>query len=327
MALKRSGRGYPVNFVEPPPEQIDLPVDCPICFDVLYQPKMVSCCKHSFCTHCIGRIESDKKPCPLCGQKFDLTDNIQLIRILNSLKVYCPHRERGCEWKGELGDLQSHFNKDPKSNKLFIGCPFQKIQCGLCQSHSCERRLMTDHVLTQCPNRDVECEYHYAGCDVKKPQQQLESHGREAVSLHLSLVANLVQGSLSQKDNEIQELKEELRQQSEQIQELKQQHANVQRLTEVIRGELRRERHANHERHWMALLLLVTVGGIIHAYMYLHNDSSVELSSKIKNLTFHQQLLKEQFTNSCTYMSAVTHYRTLTLSLVIVMLVSLLIVH
>ena len=51
-----------------------------------------------------------------------------------------------------------------------------------------------NYVLTQCPNRDIAYEYHFAGCDVKKLQGQLESHGREAVSLHLSLVANLFQG-------------------------------------------------------------------------------------------------------------------------------------
>ena len=299
-----------MNFVEPPQEQqiTELPVECPICHDVLYQPKMVSCCKKSFCTDCISRhIESGSKPCPLCRKtEFELTDNVQLICILNCLKVYCPHRESGCEWKGELGNLQSHFNKDPESSKLLTGCPFQEIQCGLCQYHTCERRLMTDHVLTRCLNRDVECEYHFAGCDVKKPQQQLDSHGREAVSLHLSLVTNLFQGSLSQKDKEIEELKDELRRQREQMQELKQQHTDlqtVQKSTEeevriikgevrIAKGELRQERHANHKRYWIVFLLLVTIGGILHAYMYLHRLLSVELSSKIENISATTQSCK-----------------------------------
>ena len=155
---------------------------------------------------------------PKCNEQFELTDD-GLIRILSRFKVYCPHRESGCEWKGELGDLQSHLNEDPESNKLLLGCLFQEIRCGLCQAHSCERRLMNDHVSAQCPNREMECEYHYAGCDVKMPQHQLESHSKEAVSLHLSLVTNFVRGNLSQKDNEIQTLKEELSQQRKQIQE------------------------------------------------------------------------------------------------------------
>lgn len=72
-ALQKSDRGYPVNFVEPPPKQI--PVECAICFDVLFRPKMVSCCGHSFCAACIGCIERDHKPCPLCGQQFSLMDD------------------------------------------------------------------------------------------------------------------------------------------------------------------------------------------------------------------------------------------------------------
>jgi peptidoglycan hydrolase CwlO-like protein len=94
------------------------------------------------------------------------------------------------------------------------------------------------------------------------------------MSLHLSLVANLVQGSLSQKDSEIhglkeelsrerkqiQELKEELSQQRKQIQELKQQHTNLQTMQRstqeeirIFRGELRRERRTNHNRCWTVL--------------------------------------------------------------------------
>jgi hypothetical protein len=45
----------------------------------------------------------------------------------------------------------------------------------------------------------------------------------------------------------------------------------------------------------------VIIGGIVHAYMYLHDFLSIELSSKVENLTFHLQDLvpKEE---SCTYL-------------------------
>ena len=238
-----------MNFVEPPPKEI--PVECTICLDVLYLPKMVTYCGHSFCAACIGRVEKVYKPCPLCGQEFNLMDDKRLARILNGLNVYCPHQERGCEWKGELGEIPRHFNQNPQSDRMLEGCQFQEVQCELCQSYCCERRLMTGHVSTLCPNRSIECEYHYAGCDVKKPQGHIESHEREAVSLHLSLVANLVRGSLSQKDNEIEELKEEICQQREQIQHLKQQHADlqtVQRSTEeALRQDVQRRSEARKE--------------------------------------------------------------------------------
>ena len=73
MASPGSSRGYPVYFAKQPPKEI--PAECPIYLHVLCQPKMVSCCGHSFCAACIGRVASDQKPCPLCGQQFTLADN------------------------------------------------------------------------------------------------------------------------------------------------------------------------------------------------------------------------------------------------------------
>ena len=279
LLLQNPGRGYPVNFVEPPPKEI--PVKCAICSYVFFQPKTVSCCGHRFCAACISLVERDHKPCPHCGQEFSLVDDKRLERTLNDCKVYCPHQEKGCKWIGELGELPRHLNQDPKSDKLLVGCVFQEIRCGLCHLHSCERRLMDEHVFAQCPNREIECEYRYAGCDVKTLQQQLESHNKEAVSLQLSLVTNFVQDNLSQKDNEIQQLKDEVSQQRKQIR------------------ELRRERHINHNQYWIVLLLL---GGIVHAYMYQQNYSSLELSSKIENLTF-QYTANGKGTILCIHMS------------------------
>ena len=80
-----SSRDYPVNFVKQPPKEI--PAECSICFEVLCRPKLVSCCGHSFCAVCIGRVASSHKLCPLCGQKFTLIDNKWLERTLNGYDV------------------------------------------------------------------------------------------------------------------------------------------------------------------------------------------------------------------------------------------------
>ena len=169
MASIGSSRGYPVNFVKQPPKEI--PVECPICFHILCRPKVVSCCGYSFCAVCIGRVASSHKPCPLCGEKFTLTANKWLERILNGYDVHCPHQEKGCKWTGELGQLKHHLNDNPLPEKLLEGCQFQDIPCTLCQSYRSERQLMADHISNDCPNHDIECEYSSVGCDVKKPQQ------------------------------------------------------------------------------------------------------------------------------------------------------------
>jgi hypothetical protein len=66
---------------------------------------------------------------------------------------------------------------------------------------------MADHVLINCPKRDIECEYHYAGCHFKKPKPQLEQHMKDSVSLHLSLVSD----QMSSVKEKVYELKNELR--------------------------------------------------------------------------------------------------------------------
>ena len=62
---------------------------------------------------------------------------------------------------------------------------------------------MSNHISNECPNRDVEYEYHYAGCDVKKPRPQLEKHMKDSVSLHFSLVSNLMRKKFALKENEV----------------------------------------------------------------------------------------------------------------------------
>ena len=221
MASQNMNREYDVSFVNPPPPEVQ--TECPICHCVLYRPRMATCpCGHSYCASCIGRVERDGKPCPLCGQPFALVDDNRLERILNGYDVHCPHKEKGCEWTGELGQLESHLNRNPLPDKQLKGCKFQEIQCGLCQLYYCERQLISNHVVDECQNRDIECEYHLVGCDFKKPQPELEEHMKDCMSLHLFLVSNHMQNNFSLKEKEVHELKDELKRSKDAVQEAKQ---------------------------------------------------------------------------------------------------------
>ena len=130
---KIPNRGYPVSFVDQLPKEIQ--IECPICLNVLFDPVLVTCCDHSFCSVCISAIDKAREPCPLCGhKKFTFVLDKRLERILNGLKVYCPNRDKGCDWIGDLGQCNDHLRIRIRSGKhrselygLYIEsmCPYE----------------------------------------------------------------------------------------------------------------------------------------------------------------------------------------------------------
>ena len=132
------------EFVEKPPKAFQS--ECPICLLVLREPYQATCCGKSFCKECIERVKANKQDCPTCNDKnFNLFHNKGLQQSLNDFEVYCSHKSKGCEWRGELRELDKHLNSDPPADKSLEGCPFTVISCPL--SHTgCEVKL---------PRRDV----------------------------------------------------------------------------------------------------------------------------------------------------------------------------
>ena len=202
--------GYDCEFVEPPPS--GLQAECPVCLLVLKEPCLISCCGHKFCRECIERIQKDKKPCAICNEPdFTFMRERALERSLKDLEVWCSYRKEGCEWKGKLGKLEEHLNRDPSPENQLNGCLFVAREC----SHKCgewfQRRHITTHETQQCKKRPYSCDYcrdyhstfedvtevHYLqcgkypvacpnDCDVYKfERQKLESHLREECPLVL----------------------------------------------------------------------------------------------------------------------------------------------
>ena len=101
--------GYDCEFVEAPTSAFQ--TECPICHLILHEPYLVSCCGTSFCHTCIQRLQADNSSCPTCREdSFEVFPNKGLNRSLKQLQVYCTHREDGCQWRGELGELVHHLN-------------------------------------------------------------------------------------------------------------------------------------------------------------------------------------------------------------------------
>ena len=143
--------GFDCVFVDPPPEHL-LQTECPVCLLVIREPHQVTCCGYSFCHSCVEQVKAASKSCPICNdEKFTDFPNKGLQRTLYSLKVHCTHRKDGCEWTGELGQLDDHL----RANN---GCSYLVIQCVHCGELT-QRQRIEAHLTEHCPKRPFSCEH------------------------------------------------------------------------------------------------------------------------------------------------------------------------
>ena len=144
LGTSASKGGHDYEFVIPPPKSLE----CPICLLTLCDPHVISCCGNEFCQVCIERVKRDGKPCPLCNEQgFSTMLHKKLLREVNALVIRCPQREMGCDWKGELGHVQSH---------LCMTCRYITVPCTYHCGAELQRRQLAEHERDFCPNRPVE---------------------------------------------------------------------------------------------------------------------------------------------------------------------------
>ena len=149
--------GFECEFVERPPDIFQS--DCPVCLLIVREPNQVTCCGYSFCRACIERVVTTKKPCPTCNEaEFSVFPDKRLQRSLYQFRVRCEHQQEGCEWSGELGQLDKHLNENPGLGNQLDGCEFTRVACIHC-IQLFERRLVTAHQIGSCPRRPFSCDY------------------------------------------------------------------------------------------------------------------------------------------------------------------------
>ena len=149
--------GYDCEFVERPPKAVQC--ECPVCLLVLREPHQVTCCGYSFCATCVKRVQNDKKSCPTCNEAdFTVFPDKRLKRSLNEYRVYCCQRGEGCDWVGELGELDRHLNLQPLPEKLLVGCQFSEVDCTYCVQPF-QRRYVQAHQSDDCPKRPYACQH------------------------------------------------------------------------------------------------------------------------------------------------------------------------
>ena len=159
--------GIDTEFVEKPPKAVQC--ECPVCLLVLREPYQATCCGNSFCKGCIEQLKIRSSPCPTCKTKnFFCYPNKGLQQSLYDFEVYCSQKGKGCEWRGELRELEKHLNSEPVAEESLVGCPITVIKCPL--SHT--------------------------GCEVKLPRKDMKQHINNGFLGHwLKLVQNVTQHS------------------------------------------------------------------------------------------------------------------------------------
>lgn len=110
---------------------------CPICFNLMYEPIQLDCCGHNLCSICFGKLES--VICPVCRQKGRGFSDIRLKREMFNEMIKCV-----CGTNIVFSQLTEHMNK----------CIM--VACTVCKSPVL-RNEFYDHAKI-CPEFFIECE-------------------------------------------------------------------------------------------------------------------------------------------------------------------------
>ncbi|XP_065901691.1 TNF receptor-associated factor 4-like [Dysidea avara] len=171
IATSSENGGYDYKFIDTPPDRLV----CNICHLPSRDPYLTTCCGHVFCKSCLDDSEkafSLGKVCPVCREEeFVAYVNKQADREIRSLHVMCTNKERGCEWQGELNDINNHLGNSD-------GCQFEDVKCSNECGEMVQRQYLTRHVETNCPCRKVDCQY----CHITGEHQFIEGDHNEYCS-------------------------------------------------------------------------------------------------------------------------------------------------
>ncbi|KAI8495577.1 PREDICTED: TNF receptor-associated factor 5-like [Branchiostoma belcheri] len=172
------------DFVQP----LSKVYECPICM-LAFRDPVQTACGHRFCADCLGPCMRKKNPqCPIDGLELHpdkLFADVAFSRQVLSLTVRCNFRSDGCDWKGELRDLQEHLESCTYRDMVHMACgqaggkkarkeeAVSKIKkCKHCTKEVPSREMVLHHesclaVPVNCPN----------SCGLKDvPRSQLPQH-------------------------------------------------------------------------------------------------------------------------------------------------------
>ena len=149
------------KFLEPVPNYLT----CIICYSLLKEAVATECCGKTFCEE---HVPLTYRICPACRHTpLAVARNKGIDNIVKDLKVFCLRHEEGCQWKGHLCFEPNHRNGTGER-----ACEYEVVSCTRGCGADMQRRHMLTHLIDDCPQRKVNCEF----CGTIVTAAELESH-------------------------------------------------------------------------------------------------------------------------------------------------------
>ena len=109
MAVSGKTGGYNCEFIDVVPADFL----CESCGLVAREPSLTVCCGKHYCHTCISHLLRDSKPCPGCeAVPFSAILDKNYQRKVLALRVHCTMKDCGCQWTGQLEQLDTHLDVD-----------------------------------------------------------------------------------------------------------------------------------------------------------------------------------------------------------------------
>ena len=126
---------------------------------------------HLFCKTCIEQWVNthNNGSCPVGRQSLqasDLRDIIAFDRVVESMQVFCPRRESGCQWTGALDLMRNHQQQ----------CLQEPVQCTHPGCANIVLRGQLQAHLATCDRRPDNCPH----CGRQLPVSEQQHHQRYA---------------------------------------------------------------------------------------------------------------------------------------------------
>ena len=174
--------------------------------------------------------------------KYECGGVVSRRMLANHQGEECPKRPYSCDYCREYAStfedvMNNHW---PECKCYPLSCPNQ------CTPYAIERQHFADHLSKDCPLTVVNCDFHYAGCEVQLPRKDMPAHLQENFT-HVSLLAAMNQKlaeELLKKAKEISTLSQELKETMAKLDKKEKEHQ--QQLEQEI-SELRSELAKKHD--------------------------------------------------------------------------------